>query len=323
MGERVFVTGATGQIGRVLVDRLRQGGDEVVALVRPDPARAGLPSGVELIEGDLHDIPALERGIAGCTRVFHLAGGLRGAGGVSADTLNHVGTRNLTEVATRHKKALRSVVFSSSCAVYGDRGGAWVDEDQAPSPHTAYGHSKVAAEATLLRAAREQGLAVRVARIAAVIGPGLRWMMAEPLRAGRALLPGDGQNLVPLIHIDDAVSAIVALAERGESARIYNVAARTEPNLQAFYQEVSRGLGSGPMRFFGGSAMPLIRLAARVNELAQGRLGRKPRFTPDNVGLTTASTRMRTSRLAEEIGFQWAWPDSLAATAACFSGGGG
>ena len=71
---RAFVTGATGFVGGRLVERLRERGDEVVALVR-SPAKADRlrELGCELAEGDLSSREALGAAGANCDAAFHLA----------------------------------------------------------------------------------------------------------------------------------------------------------------------------------------------------------------------------------------------------------
>ena len=67
----ILVTGATGTVGRHVVDQLVQRGASVRALVR-DPARAGLPSGVDVVQGDLLDVDALRSAFAGVSTLFLL-----------------------------------------------------------------------------------------------------------------------------------------------------------------------------------------------------------------------------------------------------------
>src|SRR5947209_3697004 len=72
---RVFVTGGTGVIGRALLDRLVERGDEVVALARSEPAARELADrGVQVARGEVYDESALAEGMAGCTLAFNLAG---------------------------------------------------------------------------------------------------------------------------------------------------------------------------------------------------------------------------------------------------------
>jgi uncharacterized protein YbjT (DUF2867 family) len=67
----ILVTGATGRIGRHVVDQLVQRGADVRALVR-DPAKAGLPAGVDIVQGDLFDIDALRGALSGVSTLFLL-----------------------------------------------------------------------------------------------------------------------------------------------------------------------------------------------------------------------------------------------------------
>jgi len=67
----ILVTGATGTVGRNVVDQLVRRGADVRALVR-DPAKAELPPGVETVRGDLLDVDALRRALSGVSTLFLL-----------------------------------------------------------------------------------------------------------------------------------------------------------------------------------------------------------------------------------------------------------
>ncbi|GEP12767.1 NmrA/HSCARG family protein [Methylobacterium gnaphalii] len=67
----ILVTGATGTIGRQVVDNLVERGADVRALVR-DPAKAGLPAGVTVVTGDLLDVDALRSAFSGVSTLFLL-----------------------------------------------------------------------------------------------------------------------------------------------------------------------------------------------------------------------------------------------------------
>jgi uncharacterized protein YbjT (DUF2867 family) len=65
----MLVTGATGNIGRLLVTQLLDEGDKVRALTR-DPARADLPAGAEVVRGDFDDVDSLKQAMQGVDTVF-------------------------------------------------------------------------------------------------------------------------------------------------------------------------------------------------------------------------------------------------------------
>ena len=67
----ILVTGATGRVGRQVVDQLASRGADVRALVR-DPAKANLPEGVDVTQGDLFDIDATRAAMSGASTLFLL-----------------------------------------------------------------------------------------------------------------------------------------------------------------------------------------------------------------------------------------------------------
>jgi dihydroflavonol-4-reductase len=128
---RAFVTGGTGFIGRHLVRKLRERGDEVVALVRsPDKARALRELGAELISGDTSDARLLRQAMDGSRAVFHSAGVYRV--GIPASERpamyegNVLGTERVLSAAA--DAAVERVVYVSTVNVFGNTKGKIVDE---------------------------------------------------------------------------------------------------------------------------------------------------------------------------------------------------
>ena len=318
---RVFVTGASGRLGRALVGSLVANGDEVVGLASDATKGAAVEAlGARVLIGRLSDEAVLTEGIRGSAIIYHLAGGVRGAGANTAEVINHLGTRHLRaaiQASTFWKSELKALVFTSTVAIYGDRAGLWVDEEMAPYPQTQYASSKVAAEALLLRSAREEGLPARVARVGAVYGPEFPFMMADRMRAGRAWLPGEGRNYVHTIHIDDTIAALRRIAEKGMNGNVYNVGDPNPVPLKEFYAEVHRLVGGKPARFWSTWVPSYVQqwLAGEA-ETVQAAMGRRPRVTPDTLKLYTASSRMKVDRLEKELGFVWRYPTHTAGLAA-------
>ncbi len=299
---RVFVTGASGKIGRRLVRTLRERGADVVGLTRSPAGEEVISSaGGRAIRGSLADARALEEGVRGADEVYHLAGGVRGRGTETADVLNREGTERLAR-AIAETNARPVVVLASTGAVYGDRSGLWVDETMPPFPQTAYAESKVRAEQALA------ALDTRIARLAVVYGPRFPILRLEAMRRGRAWLPGEGWNHLPLVHVDDAVDALVTLAGTERARGITNVADRDPRPFRDFFEAIRRQLHTPGVRFWSTWVPSAIQLAlAAENEAVQSRFGLAPSATPDNLRLYTASVRLQVDRLAA-LNFRWRFP---------------
>ena len=124
--------------------------------------------------------------------------------------------------AMRTAPALRWIGYLSSVVVYGDRGGAWVDEDTPAAPTQPRGHGRAAAEAAWSRFASR--CAVDIFRLAGIYGPGRSAL--DEVRAGRArrmIKPG---HVFGRIHRDDIGRAVVAAMrqDRAPGVRVLNLA---------------------------------------------------------------------------------------------------
>lgn len=314
MGKRIFVTGASGRIGLRLVRELAAEGHSVVGLARSaEGVQAVQAAGAQALQGDMQAGPVLDQGLDGAEIVYHLAGGIRGKGRESADVINRQGMESLLAAVDRvGTGSMEALLFTSSSAVYGDRGGLVVGEDLPLQPDTLYGESKMAAEQLLRQAAESRGVPARIVRLAAVYGEGFPFMLVDLIKAGRARLPGEGRNYVPTIHVDDAIKGLRLVVEKGQDGRVYNLADSEPVILREFYGKVHKMVGGKPVWFWSTWVPTALQMAvARANERAQSRLPRRPYFTPDNLRLFRGSCRLRIDRIEEELGMEWRWPSSI------------
>lgn len=113
------------------------------------------------------------------------------------------------------------VGYLSTTGVYGDRGGAWVDESAPLAPTGARGRRRIAAEAGWLRLWRERGVPVHVFRLAAIYGPGRSPFAA--LRAGTARRIAKPGQVFSRIHIEDLAAVLVASIAKPRPGAVYNV----------------------------------------------------------------------------------------------------
>jgi len=153
-------------------------------------------------------------------------------------------------VLRRHAAALGSgnqrwLGYLSTTGVYGDRGGAWVDEATAPVPGQPRSQRRLAAEEAW-RAARPAGAALDICRVGGIYGPG-RAPFAE-LRAGvarRVVKPGHSFSR---IHRDDIAHAVMAAISNPAAAgcRVLNFVDDEPADSAAVMEEAARLLGMAP-----------------------------------------------------------------------------
>ncbi len=209
MTNRVLVAGC-GDVGMRVARQLRQRGELVTGL------RRSLPGGgvdFPLHAADL-TAPASLRGLPDdIARIVYLpAPAARTEPAYRAIFVE--GLRHLLEAVDTRK--LERIVFVSSSAVYGDHGGARVDEATPPDPPGFRGRVLLQAERWLAA----QGLPATVLRLAGLYGPG-RTRLFERLRAGEVRVPRDKPFWSHRIHVDDAASAIVHLLYLRQAGPLY------------------------------------------------------------------------------------------------------
>lgn len=250
---RILVTGGAGFVGSHLSEALRDRGDDVVVLdsfdTAYDPAikRRQVPTGVEVVEGDIRDRALLDRLLPRVDAVAHLAAraGVRESladPGLYA-SVNVEGTAQLLAALGD-----RPMVFASSSSVYGARHGPFLETEAADIPASPYAASKRAAE--LFCAA--SGRAVTCARLFTVYGPRQRPAMAiakfvRQVRAGEELtLFGDGSSIRDYTFVSDVVDGLMRALDRTDRFRIVNLGGGSPIRLDALVAEIGRAVGREP-----------------------------------------------------------------------------
>lgn len=118
-------------------------------------------------------------------------------------------------------RQLKWIGYLSTTGVYGDRGGAWVDEGSALTPSSERGRRRVAAEAEWLDLQRRHGLPVHVFRLAGIYGPGR--CALDTVREGRARRIDKPGQVFSRIHVADIVATLRASMARPDPGAAYNV----------------------------------------------------------------------------------------------------
>jgi nucleoside-diphosphate-sugar epimerase len=226
---RAFVTGGTGFIGGRVVRKLRERGDEVVALVR-SPARASdlAELGCELVEGDLGRADAIRRGVQGCDAVFHVAAvykvGIPSSEREAMRDANVGGTERVLDAAIEANVA--RIVYVSTVGIFGNTHGKVVDETYDRDGEgflSCYEETKYRShEVALDRISK--GAPIVIVQPGGVYGPGDHSEIGniiDQTRTGKLkmlMFPQTGFNLV---HVEDVANGILLAHEKGKVGESY------------------------------------------------------------------------------------------------------
>jgi nucleoside-diphosphate-sugar epimerase len=226
---KAFVTGATGFIGGKLAERLRERGDEVMALVRsPEKARALDDLGCELCPGSLSAETSLREGLEGYDSVFHVAAmyevGIPRSRRPAMYEANVTGTEHLLNAAAN--AGVQRIVYVSTIGAFGNTHGKVVDESYRHPANrfgSYYEETKVLAH-EVVRERAEAGAPIITVCPGGVYGPGdnsdLGALIAR-IRSGKLparMYPETGFNWV---HVDDVVQGLLLAHDKGEIGATY------------------------------------------------------------------------------------------------------
>ncbi len=307
-----LVTGATGFIGKRLVNALRSEGAVVRALIR-DPQKIDalwLNGSVTSIMANLTDASDLEIACSGVETVFHLASYAHSTdqdntreGRLHWETTVE-GTRAVLSAA--QAAGVRRFVFLSSVKVMGEGGGVCLDETAREVPTTHYGRAKLVAERLVLAAGREHGIHVAVLRLPLVYGPGNKGNIPRMIAAidrGRFPPWPNVQNRRSMVHVDDVVLALLLAAEAPvASGQIYLVTDGCTYSTRELYEAICRTLD----RLVPPWSVPVwgLWVAARLGDGLHKVFGRNVPLTTDTLGKLLGSAYYSNKKICAELGFE-------------------
>ncbi len=210
--KRILVTGASGFIGSVTVNKLSQQNKSVKALVRVGSNISKIQNkNTEISYGDLRNYDDVNKAVDGCNQIIHIAGITKGPL-AELNNVNLTGLKNILRAALKHK--VRKVIFLSSIAVYGESLDA--SETSPYNPYDDYGRSKVMTEEYIKEFNKKHSLPIVIVRPSHVYGPGGRsnvQQMFQYINRNKYFIFGSGKNLINLVYLEDLLNIIIYILE--------------------------------------------------------------------------------------------------------------
>ena len=284
----IFIIGCGG-LGRKVAALWLEKGERVSALVRnPSHAQELKALGVEQVEGDLDRPDSLQDLSLNEKLVYYFAP-------PPSTGMEDSRMKAFCSAALAHQKPER-LVYVSTSGVYGNRNGAWVDENATLEPATDRALRRVSAEQALRAWEKENNGAVIVLRVPGIYGPG-----RLPLERIRKAVPVIAENESPAsnrIHIDDLAQICLAAGQRGQAGDIFNVADRSDASMTDYFNAVAD--------VFNLPRPPQISLKQAESVLS-----------PEMLSYLRESRRLETTRLHRELQVSLRYPDLLSGLNAC------
>ena len=272
--DQILVTGATGFVGRPLVEALAGRGYRLVLAGRGGRPADAFDQTVRAVEtGDIGPRTEWSEALDGCSVVIHLAARTP-ARGVAPEThsiVNDQGTARLAEQAA--KAGVRLFIFMSSLHAITAGGAAGVISDRSEArPVSPYAVSKFAAEGHVERLA-EKGVAAVSLRPPLVVGAKAagNWRLTQKLAASGLPLPvaalRNPRSVISVDNLVDAVAAIVAAGAKASSGR-FLVADPQPVSLADMVRLLRQGMSLPPRLF----CVPEPLIAAALSAIGRGAL---------------------------------------------------
>jgi farnesol dehydrogenase len=250
---KVFLTGATGFLGKSVARRLAARGHALRLLVRETSNLDGLPRDVELVKGDVTDPASLRRGSEGCGALFHMAALVKMwvPDRARFEAVNVGGLRNVLAAA---KEAGARLVYTSSFIAVGPTGPEPVDESRVhPGDRfrNDYERTKALADA-VARQAAAAGQDVVLLYPGVVYGPGdltdgnlAVKMLADHLRGRFPGYIGPGDRIWSYAFVEDVAEGHAQALERGRAGERYFLCGDNRTLLE-FFGTVEHVTGVAP-----------------------------------------------------------------------------
>lgn len=305
---RVLVTGATGFLGRYVVEELLARGHHVVALVRRTTNE--LPDNVTQIVGDVLGAASVEAAAQGCSALFHCAGKVsRDPADAELMQRVHVDGTKITLDAAKRAGVSRAIVASTSGTIAVSDDPKKIKNERATPPMDligkwAYYRSKLFAEMAALDRNDPPRFEVVVVSPTLLLGPGDLYGsstkdVADFIDGKIPAIPGGGLSFV---DARDAANAMVLAWHNGRPGERYLVAAQNL-SFAAFCDKLERISGVRAPVVRMPRSEKLAKVGALLDRALAKRMNAKPRLDETTLEMAQVFWYVDSTKAKDELGW--------------------
>lgn len=308
----IAVSGASGHLGRRVMAYFKRKGWPALALVRSPASLSHLPKGTAHRVVDFSDSSSLREALRGVTHIVNAAGSIDTTQSESQlRAANVEPTRQLLAAAEMPNASRRSgasvpfkrFVHVSSISVYGKHLPRVCDEHSPRQPDDAYSRTKLEAERLVIKAASQ--IPVVVLQPGILYGPGFAtgfYSTLSKIKNGKMALIGNGDNHVPLVHVDDVASAIGrALFADVKSGSVFLICGEPITQKQAF-AVAAKLLHARPPTQHVSPRLAIF--AAWLHVLVRRLQGKRASLTPELIRQLSCDRRYDCSSARRRLGWR-------------------
>ncbi len=303
MIKKIFITGASGFIGRAVVKRLKDN-YELTLLLPPGEPSIGL-SDQNIVRGDVTRLKSLFGLIKGHDTVIHMAGSNGYQNWKNCLSINVDGSRNVIKQSV--KEGVIRFIHMSSVSVYGRLPDIRITEEQ-PFKKICdpYGDTKIEEEKVIQKFAKKNRIDLTILRPTTVYGKGdnkFLPMLIENLRTKKFRMMGDGSHSVDLVNVADVAEAVYLSILRPESiGQTYNIANEKNPSWNVLLKTLCAKLDIPHNKKYISYKMA-FRIAVLMEFLSIFS-NRPPRLSRYEVRLSGRQYNYSIEKAQKELGFE-------------------
>lgn len=304
---KILVTGATGLVGTVLAKKLKERGDEVIALVRKTSSTKELEQAkIKLHYGDITEYNSLLEASKKADAIIHLAAVIHP---VNVDesfyyNTNTEGTRNVAKAAVANK--VKHVIYSSSVTAYGkiEDESKEITEETECIEQGLYGRTKYKGE-LVLKEELEGRIPYTIFRIARIMGKGDKSLIIVAKLLKKSLFPVIGSGLTNMmpIHVNDVSDAIIlSLNNKVTFNKTYNLAGTEVYTKLRFVNEMADTMGvKRPWLFV---PVPIMTFLAICCEFVFKVLNKEPPLSRKRIMFFIHDRKYSTKKIRDDLKYK-------------------